>query len=214
MAAVVNVPIEKLRPHPANPRRGDVVAIMRSLERFGQVKPIIVQRSTGFVVAGNHTMEAAKRLGWTTINAMVMEMDDDKARAYLIADNRTSDRGSYDKSALTDLLGDVLATSLDGTGWTEEEVQEAFGEGGEEKKPGKLDDAKVKEVEEKYDPLREIVLLVPLSEMDHFAAQIAGLQKHWETRTTVEAIRKVIDLAYNALPKPEEAFVEPVKANF
>lgn len=42
---IVTADVEKLTPHPDNPRCGDVPAIMRSLERFGQVKPIIVQEA-------------------------------------------------------------------------------------------------------------------------------------------------------------------------
>jgi hypothetical protein len=48
------VPIDSVTLHPNNPRRGDVEAVAASLARFGQQKPIVVQASTGYVVAGNH----------------------------------------------------------------------------------------------------------------------------------------------------------------
>ena len=34
------VPIDSLTPLPDNPRRGDVAAVAKSLERFGQRKPL------------------------------------------------------------------------------------------------------------------------------------------------------------------------------
>lgn len=208
---IVTVKIDALKLHPDNPRRGDVPAIMRSLERFGQVKPIVVQRSTGYVVAGNHTLEAARRLGWPTIRVMIEDMDDDTARAYLIADNRTSDKGSYDRESLYNLLGSMLG-DLAGTGWDEEEVEEVLSREadgvGLVERTGTGDDA-IDEVAASYDPLRQILLMVPMSEMESFTRQIAGLQEHWQTRTTVETIRRVVDIAFNALPKPEDGFVSP-----
>ena len=57
------VPVADLTPHPRNARQGDVGAISESLRRFGQVLPIVVQDATGYVVAGNHLLAAAKALG-------------------------------------------------------------------------------------------------------------------------------------------------------
>ena len=47
------VPMASIELHPRNPRVGDVEAIAASLGRFGQVRPVLVQASTRFVVAGN-----------------------------------------------------------------------------------------------------------------------------------------------------------------
>ena len=46
------VPIESVTLHPNNARRGNVDAVAASLARFGQQKPIVVQASTRYVVAG------------------------------------------------------------------------------------------------------------------------------------------------------------------
>jgi ParB-like nuclease domain len=50
------VPTADLRPYPGNPRRGDLEAIKDSLERNGQYRPIVVNRRTMEVLAGNHTL--------------------------------------------------------------------------------------------------------------------------------------------------------------
>lgn len=51
-----------------NPRRGDVAAIAESLTRHGQYRPIVVNAGSltgrvNEVLAGNHTLLAAKHLG-------------------------------------------------------------------------------------------------------------------------------------------------------
>src|SRR6185436_2236685 len=81
------VPIDVPLLHPTNPRRGDVSVIAESLTRFGQVRPIVVQKSSAYVIAGNHTLRAAKELEWTHIAAVAVDLDDEEAQAYLIADN-------------------------------------------------------------------------------------------------------------------------------
>lgn len=103
------VPIGKIRTMKGNPRRGDVDAVVRSLEAFGQRKPIVARVDTGEVIAGNHTFMAAQRLGWTEIAVVWVEDDDTTAKAFALADNRTSDLGDYDAEALTEMMADVLA---------------------------------------------------------------------------------------------------------
>lgn len=58
------VGVDTLLVHPENPNVGDIDGIAASLERFGQDRAILVQASTGHIVAGNHTYLAACRLGW------------------------------------------------------------------------------------------------------------------------------------------------------
>jgi hypothetical protein len=53
------VPLAELRPYDRNPCRGDVAAIKASLQAHGQYRPIVVNRPTMQVLAGNHTLEAA-----------------------------------------------------------------------------------------------------------------------------------------------------------
>src|SRR5262249_21972971 len=58
----LRVPIDSVRGYARNPRRGDLAAIKRSLEVNGQYRPIVVNRRTGEVLAGNHTWLAAREL--------------------------------------------------------------------------------------------------------------------------------------------------------
>lgn len=111
--------ITAITPHPNNVRQGDVGAISESLSVHGQYRPIIVQKSTGHILAGNHTWKAASVLGWKEIDAVELDVTDDEALRILLVDNRTNDLASYDRYALTELL-EVLANTdaqLEGTGF-------------------------------------------------------------------------------------------------
>jgi len=117
------VDISTLLPLENNPRRGNVDAIMSSYREFGQLKPIVIRPNedgTATVIAGNHQLQAAKKLGWTHIAAVQYEVDDARAVAFALADNRTNELGYTDPSALNDLIQEVneqYSDLLDGLGW-------------------------------------------------------------------------------------------------
>jgi len=119
-------PVGELTSLPGNPRRGDVDAVARSYERFGQRKPIVARRSddgTNVVVAGNHQLEAARKLGWEQIAVVwTDDLTDDQAKAFALADNRIADLGTYDNDDLLVLLSEV--DDLDGTGYTTADVDD------------------------------------------------------------------------------------------
>lgn len=48
------VPIDSIAPWEDNPRLGDLASIRESLREHGQYQPILVQKSTSTVIAGNH----------------------------------------------------------------------------------------------------------------------------------------------------------------
>ena len=101
-------PIKKFKSLEGNPRRGDIEAVVRSYERFGQRKPIVALRD-GTVIAGNHQLEAAKRLGWKEIAVVYVDDDDATAKAFSIADNQTHELGGYDSVELLAMLDEVAA---------------------------------------------------------------------------------------------------------
>jgi DNA modification methylase len=122
-------PLKKLKLLPGNPRKGDVEAVKRSYERFGQRKPIVA-RPDGTVIAGNHQFLAAKALGWDEMAVVFVDDDDQTAKAFALADNRTSDLGSYDSEALAELLADVAVDPelLLATGYTQADLDALIGE--------------------------------------------------------------------------------------
>lgn len=61
------VRVGELKPHPKNPRKGDTAAIQASIEANGFYGVVVAQRSTGFVLAGNHRLLAARQVGLETV---------------------------------------------------------------------------------------------------------------------------------------------------
>ena len=65
---VEEVPIDLLRPDPANPRRiseDELDALERSLRQFGFVQPVLARREDRTVIGGHQRLVAARRLGLT-----------------------------------------------------------------------------------------------------------------------------------------------------
>lgn len=117
-------PITEFKLLDGNPRRGDVASVKRSLQRFGQRKPIVV-RADGTVEAGNTTLKAALELGWAEIAAVPFADDEATAKAFALADNRTSELGAFDLAALTAMAVDVHAVDpalLEAASFTEADL--------------------------------------------------------------------------------------------
>ncbi len=101
------VPLAALKLDPANARQHDernVAAIKASLEKFGQRKPVVVQKKGMMVRAGNGMVTAARELGWTKIAAVVIKEKDVNAAAFAVADNRTAELASWEKDTLATVL--------------------------------------------------------------------------------------------------------------
>jgi site-specific DNA-methyltransferase (adenine-specific) len=120
---VRDTPIAELKPFPNNPRRGDLEALRESLRENSQYKPIVVS-SDGVILAGNHTYQAARAEGWTTLSAVHLEIDSKsyEARRIVAADNRIAERGNQDQGELAALL-QSLDGNLEGTGYAERDLE-------------------------------------------------------------------------------------------
>lgn len=125
---VVKVKICDLKEWKNNARlhtQRNLLTIKNSLEKFGQVKPIVVQKSSMSIIAGNGTFQAAKALGWEEIECHIVDMDDKIAETYAILDNRAGDQSEWDQQKLIDslkMLQDEDEELLDLTGFDATEL--------------------------------------------------------------------------------------------
>ncbi|MDR0511538.1 MAG: ParB/RepB/Spo0J family partition protein [Treponema sp.] len=55
---------------------GDIAALAESMKRFGQISPILINRKN-VLIAGGRRLEAARSLGWRTINAIEVDVTDE-----------------------------------------------------------------------------------------------------------------------------------------
>ena len=98
--------IKDLKLDPENVRIHDernIHAIKASLEKFGQQKPIVVDKDN-MVIAGNGTLVAAKKLGWKKIAVVETELQGVDLVAYGIADNRTGELAVWDEAKLLEIM--------------------------------------------------------------------------------------------------------------
>ena len=175
------IDLDSVIAHPQNPRKGRVAEIRASLERFGQLRPIIVQESTRYIVGGNHVARAARQLGWDQIAALVTDLDDTKALALLVALNRTSDLGEYDDEAV---LAMIQSLSEPPPGFSDDDVDDLV----------RRVTGEVREVQSNGVEMKEIVLTLGSSHRARFFENVDRLRATYGTsdlsQTVLEAVKR------------------------
>jgi ParB-like chromosome segregation protein Spo0J len=146
--AVETVPIDSISPDPANARKHgarNLETVIASFRRFGQQIPLVVDKSN-VVRVGNARLEAAKQLGWDTIQIVRTELTSSEAIAYAIADNRTAELAEWDDDVLAAQLNGLLAEDeelLASAGFTDEELEELLNEPSLEESPSSTEEVDV-----------------------------------------------------------------------
>jgi ParB-like chromosome segregation protein Spo0J len=118
-------PIDSVQAHPANFNNGNVEGIMDSIMASGMYRPVFVQKSTGYIVAGNHTYYACLELGAEQIPVVELDISDLAAKKLMIADNEYAKQAKYDNGQLVTLLEELkMDDTLLGTGFGEADLLE------------------------------------------------------------------------------------------
>lgn len=113
---------DTLLQHEHNPNRGNVAAIQRSIEANGFYGAVVAQRSTRKVLAGNHRLQAAAKAGIDRVPVLWVDADDEAALRILLADNQLAKKAGYDRQGLHDLLSELQAEGLEGTGYDTDDL--------------------------------------------------------------------------------------------
>lgn len=199
------LPIDSVEAHPRNPRKGNLDVIARSLSDFGQTKAVVVQASTRWICAGNHTRRAAlEKLGWTHIAGVVGDLSEEDALAYLLVDNRSSDLGEYDTSGLIELLGEQAeAGRIAMTGYSADDLDDLIAsndaiaetarqefEGGYSETEDEI--AARQAVRLAGQPMREIVLMFEQERFDNVTRWLGMLRREWGTSGTIETVERAV----------------------
>ena len=108
---IEKIKIENLKPAEYNPRKklkpGDkeFEKLKNSIQEFGYVEPIILNKRTNTVVGGHQRLEVMKHLGYTDVDCVIVDLDEQKEKALNVALNKIS--GEWDIELLTDLLKEL-----------------------------------------------------------------------------------------------------------
>ncbi len=137
-----------------NPKDHDLGVLYQSMQRFGFTNPVIMNESTGKLLAGHgrlQTLQMMKDNGEKAPDRIQVQKDieDDRiefwyvpvlygismsnvaeAQAYLIADNRLTELGGWKPVDLMDSLTDILEETgkLDGTGYDLDDIETILGD--------------------------------------------------------------------------------------
>jgi hypothetical protein len=108
-----------LHQHPDNANMGDVDAIEQSIRINGLYAPLLIQKSSNRIIAGNHRYVVALKMGLTTVPTIELDVDDEQALRIMLADNRTTRLGRDDESQLYEILDLLRSTDAGfaGTGY-------------------------------------------------------------------------------------------------
>lgn len=108
-------PIDSVIPYARNPRRNDaaVAKVAASLKEFGFRQPLVVDRD-GVLVVGHTRLAAARQLGIEQVPVHVAaDLTPTQAKAYRLADNRTSQEAEWDNGLLALELTDLQGLDYD-----------------------------------------------------------------------------------------------------
>ena len=134
------VALDDLQPNPANPKNHDKPLLDKSLATFGYVEPIVVDQRTGFMISGHGRKEVLTEMrdsgkeapaGITVKNGKWLvpvatgwaSKDDTEARAALVALNRTTEQGGWNRENLLTILQELSDNNiLDTVGFVETDL--------------------------------------------------------------------------------------------
>src|SRR5262249_41212184 len=121
--------VTDLTPHPRNARkhsRAQIRALAKSIETFGFTAPILIDKYRR-IRAGHGRWEAAKLVGLTHVPVISLDhLTEAQADAYMLADNKLTDRSSWDDARvavqLKELSELVLDFDIEATGFESPEI--------------------------------------------------------------------------------------------
>lgn len=227
---IERIALDKLVPYEKNVKihtKRNIETIKNSLREFGQTKPIVVRRETMEILCGNGTYQAARAIGWKEIDCHVIDIDEEKAKALMIVDNRSSELSENDEKNLLDMLQGMDKDMLDLTGYDDSELDKMiqfhegtlFDDEKKEKKPKKEKQDKKEAPVSADDQISFILMGYPFNLADpDMIKEIKDLMDKFTTQgieirseTTFELWRAIADVLSNAVAPKEQA--EPTDFN-
>ncbi len=123
--------IKLLKPYKNNPRKNDAaaVAVAESIKTFGFRQPLVVD-SDMVVIVGHTRLMAAELLGMDTVPVHIAAgLTEQQAKAYRLADNKTSELAEWDRQLLTTEIAELVGSGfeMESTGFSELETMELMG---------------------------------------------------------------------------------------
>lgn len=127
LLTIVDKNINQIKPYKNNPKlhsKHQIKQIADSIKEFGFVNPVLLDEN-GEIIAGHGRFMAAQLLNMTTIPTITLShLSDSQKRLYRIADNKLTELGKWDITALEIEIKELESLNLDLelTGFETEEI--------------------------------------------------------------------------------------------
>lgn len=107
---VKNLPLADIHPYANNPRKNDeaVPGVAASIKRFGFLIPMVIDRNKE-IICGHTRYKAAKQLGLAEVPCVIAdELTEEEIRAFRLADNKVSEKATWDMDLLPVELAGIM----------------------------------------------------------------------------------------------------------
>lgn len=161
------VPLDQLHPWEGNPRlHGDLETLIDSFGEYGFTRPILAQRSSWRIVAGERAWKAAMQKGIAVVPVIFLDFSDIQADGYALMDNASAEQSSWDLPKLGLQIERLLEHGVDlkHTGFSEQRLAYFADDANAERK-----------TEGRKGSLADRFLIPPFSILD-------GRQGYWSNR--------------------------------
>ena len=185
----VEVDVNELKEFPNNARIGNVREIYESLLQNGQYRPLVVNRKDNIILAGNHTFQAIKRLGWAKALVWYVDVNDKQAKQIVLVDNKLNDDATYDYTKLEKAIKELQDVSdLIGTGYTQKAVDDLLASVKTEIPVPELKEDKPKE-EANVNPVFDVVLLLDNERFEIYKQNINIIAEFYKINPTQAGLK-------------------------
>lgn len=199
------VPVDTLIPDEKNANQGDVDFIRESIRQNQFVGVVTAHRGTQKVLAGNHTLEAAKAEGLTHVPVLWINASEVKARVIAIAINEAQRRARWKVDVLAEVLGELAEMDeLAGTGYDADRLDDLLAqldrempveefEGGYTEDPEEVvERASTGGVTKVSQGLREVVLVLKEDDYQNFVRALGKIRNSFQTDTTSATVFEAV----------------------
>lgn len=121
------IDVDKIKPYEKNAKKHPVKQITQvanSIKEFGFNQPIVVDKNN-VIIVGHGRLEAAKKLGLTEVPVITVDLTEDQAKSYRMADNKLNE-SDWDMGLVFSELKGLTPVLFDLTGFDDSDLLTSF----------------------------------------------------------------------------------------
>lgn len=121
---VLELSVSELKQYEKNPRKNEAAVqyVANSIREFGFKVPIVIDKDN-VIVSGHTRLKAAMQLGMETVPCIVADdLTEEQVKAFRLADNRVSEKATWDWDMLGEELNDLFDFDMTEFGFDPEAI--------------------------------------------------------------------------------------------